>query len=148
MRILDLLPDLLLVLLIKDKVVEWLDEELDDTLEDMDSLELIDSFSSLMLLLFELVMRFMLLLAESMLAESETVCWWLVLLADFLETVSWLMEACFLERIMYLDRLVESDEEDEDETVETDDLFSSGGWVSLTSFFMRAVVKSSEKSSS
>ena len=114
----------------------------------MDSLELIDSFSSLMLLLFELVMRFMLLLAESLIAESETVCWWLVLLADFLETVSWLMEACFLERIMYLDRLVESDEEDEDETVETDDLFSSGGWVSLTSFFVRAVVKSSEKSSS
>lgn len=140
-RVFDLFPDLLLVLLINERVVEWLEDELEDTFEDMDSLELIDSFSSLLLVFWWFMF------VESMLADTLTACWLLFLVAldwgFFIETVSWPREV-FLERIMYLERLVESDEEEDEDTVEMDDLLSSG-WVSLTSFLVaRVAVKSSE----
>ena len=112
----DLIPDLLLLIIER---VELLDELLDETLEEIDSFELTDSLSSMLLFV-----------CESKLT-AERARFWLLLLADRFDSASWLTDT-FLGRIweftliIYLDRLVESDEEDDEETVEIDDLFKSG----------------------
>jgi len=99
------------VLLAKPRVVEWPDDEFELTLELIDSFELIDS------------------LALSLGSASGTVL--VRRLADLDLVIDSWMEMVFLGRScelplsMYLDRLVESELEEELETVDSEDLLSS-----------------------
>lgn len=99
------------MLLAKPRVVEWPDDEFELTLELIDSFELIDS------------------LALSLGSASGTV--FVRRLADLDLVIDSWMEMVFLGRScelplsMYLDRLVESELEEELETVDSEDLLSS-----------------------